>query len=256
MSTEAKEILAEYRDVFPNQLPNKLPPRRDIDHRIELQQSSPPTNRGIYRMSPGELDELKAQLKELVDSGFIQPSKSPYGAPVLFVKKKDGTMRMCVDYRELNRITVKNRYPLPCVEELFDRLRGAKYFSKIDLRSGYHQVRIHPDDVHKTAFRTRYGHFEFLVLPFGLTNAPATFMHLMQSVFGPHLDKFVIVFLDDILIYSKTLADHHKHVRLVLDLLRKNKLYAKESKCEFFKQLSPFLVMWLVLKVLAWKKIR
>jgi hypothetical protein len=239
--SQAKELLAEYRDVFPDKLPDKLPPRRDIDHRIELEQSSLPTSRGVYRMSPAELDELKVQLKELIDSGFIQPSKSPYGAPVLFVKKKDGTMRMCVDYRELNRITIKNRYPLPRVEELFDRLRGAKYFTKIDLRSGYHQVRIHPDDIHKTAFRTRYGHFEFLVLPFGLTNAPATFMHLMQSIFGPHLDDFVIVFLDDILIYSKSLADHKKHVRMVLDLLRKNKLYAKESKCEFFQTSVSFL---------------
>ena len=164
-SPETKTILKEYSDVFPDKLPSELPPRRDVDHRIELEQTSPPTSRPIYRMSPAELDELKSQLQELIDAGFIQPSKSPYGAPVLFVKKKDGTMRMCVDYRDLNRITIKNKYPLPRVEELFDRLRGAKYFSKIDLRSGYHQVRIHPDDVPKTAFRTRYGHFEFLVLP-------------------------------------------------------------------------------------------
>ena len=241
-SIETRRLLAEYKDVFPDNLPHKLPPRRDIDHRIELDPTAgPPTHRGIYRMSPAELDELKVQLQELINSGFIQPSKSPYGAPVLFVKKKDGSMRMCIDYRELNRITIKNRYPLPRVEELFDRLRGAKYFSKIDLRSGYHQVRIHPDDIPKTAFRTRYGHFEFLVLPFGLTNAPATFMHLMQSIFSSHLDNFVIVFLDDILIYSRNLADHQKHVRIVLDLLRKNKLYAKESKCEFFKTSVSFL---------------
>src|SRR3984957_15632131 len=192
-------------------------------------------------MSPAELDELKNQLDELVAAGFIQPSKSPFGAPVLFVKKKDGSMRMCVDYRDLNRITVKNRYPLPRMEELFDRLKGAKYFSKIDLRSGYHQVRIHPDDVHKTAFRTRYGHYEFLVLPFGLTNAPSTFMNLMQSIFGSHLDFFVIVFLDDILIFSKNKQQHEQHVRVVLELLRKNKLYAKMSKCEFFKREISFL---------------
>jgi hypothetical protein len=238
---DAEEILKEYRDVFPPKLPHSLPPRRDIDHRIELEQSSVPASRGIYRMSPAELDELKLQLEELSSSGFIQPSKSPFGAPVLFVKKKDGSMRMCVDYRALNKITVKNRYPLPRVDELFDRLRGARYFSKLDLRSGYHQVRIHPDDVQKTAFRTRYGHFEFLVLPFGLTNAPATFMHLMQSIFRPYLDSFVIVFLDDILIYSKTLEDHREHVRAVLELLRENKLYAKESKCEFFKTSVSFL---------------
>jgi hypothetical protein len=237
----AATLLAEFADVFPDQLPSELPPRRDVDHRIELTQNSPPAARGMYRMSPGELDELKAQLKELLESGFIQPSKSPFGASVLFVKKKDGSMRMCVDYRDLNRITIKNRYPLPRVEELFDRLRGAKFFSKIDLRSGYHQVRIHPDDVPKTAFRTRYGHFEFLVLPFGLTNAPATFMHLMQSIFGPHLDVFVIVFLDDILIFSKTENEHKQHVRKVLELLRKHKLFAKKSKCEFFQQSVSFL---------------
>ena len=145
-------------------------------------------------------------------SGFIQPSKSPFGAPILFVKKKDGTMRMCVDYRALNDITIKNSYPLPRVDELFDQLQGAQYFSKIDLRSGYHQIRIEPEDVPKTAFRTRYGHFEFLVLPFGLTNAPATFMHLMQQTFRAQLDSFVIVFLDDILIYSRTLEEHERHV--------------------------------------------
>ena len=192
-------------------------------------------------MSTTELDELKKQLDELLAAGFIQPSKSPFGAPVLFVKKKDGTMRMCVDYRDLNRITVKNRYPLPRIDELFDRLKGASWFSKIDLRSGYHQVRIHPDDVHKTAFRTRYGHYEFLVLPFGLTNAPATFMHLMQSIFGTQLDSFVIVFLDDILIFSKNKQDHYRHVRTVLQLLRENKLYGKMSKCEFFKRKISFL---------------
>jgi hypothetical protein len=183
-------LLSEFSDVFPAELPPELPPAREVDHRIELTQSTPPNPRSVYRMSPSELDELKKQLDELIAAGFIRPSKSPFGAPVLFVKKKDGTMRMCVDYRDLNRITIKNRYPLPRVDELFDRLKGASWFSKIDLRSGYHQVRIHPDDVHKTAFRTRYGHYEFLVLPFGLTNAPATFMHLMQSIFGPQLDPF------------------------------------------------------------------
>jgi hypothetical protein len=238
---EAQSILSDFSDVFPPELPSHLPPQRDVDHRIELTQTSPPTLRSVYRMSPAELDELKKQLDELVAAGFIQPSKSPFGAPVLFVKKKDGSMRMCVDYRDLNRITVKNKYPLPRVDELFDRLQGAKYFSKIDLRSGYHQVRIHDDDIHKTAFRTRYGHYEFLVLPFGLTNAPATFMHLMQSIFGPHLDHFVIVFLDDILIFSKTLQEHRQHVREVLEILRKNQLYGKASKCEFFKKSLSFL---------------
>src|SRR5437016_1445374 len=217
-----KHILNEYKDVFPDDLPIGLPPSREIDHRIELIPGSVPPSRATYKMSPKELDELKRQLQELTDHGFIQPSKSPYGAPVLFVKKKDGSIRMCIDYRALNKITIKNKYPLPRIDELLDRLQGAKYFSKIDLRSGYHQVRIHEDDVPKTEFRTRYGHFEYLVVPFGLTNAPATFMHLMQLIFHKHLDDFVIVFLDDILIFSKTKEEHEEHIRKVLDLLRQH----------------------------------
>lgn len=236
-----KEILDAYREVFPNELPDGLPPRRDVDHRIEVVPGSTPPSRATYRMSPTELDELKKQLDELTRAGFIQPSKSPYGAPVLFVKKKDGSMRMCIDYRALNTITVKNKYPLPRIDELFDRLQGAQFFTKIDLRSGYHQIRIHPQDIEKTAFRTRYGHFEFLVLPFGLTNAPATFMHLMHQIFRPHLDSFVLVFLDDILVFSKSLEEHRQHVATVLELLKTNHLYAKESKCELFQTSVEFL---------------
>jgi len=233
--------LAAYRDVFPNALPDGLPPSREVDHRIELVPGSSPQSRPTIRLSATELAELKKQLIELEAAGFIRPSKSPFGAPILFVKKKDGTMRMCIDYRALNRITVKNSYPLPRVDELFDRLQGARYFSKIDLRSGYHQIRIAPEDVPKTAFRTRYGHYEFLVLPFGLTNAPATFMHLMHQALRPFLDECALVFLDDILIYSRTLEEHEQHVRRVLDALREQKLYAKESKCEFFKHEVEFL---------------
>ena len=192
-------------------------------------------------MSPKGLDELKQQLKDLTDKGYIQPSVSPFGAPVLFVPKKDGGMRMCVDYRALNRVTVHNRYPLPRIDELLDRLRGAKFFTKIDLRSGYHQIRVHPDDVHKTAFRTRYGHFEFLVLPFGLTNAPATFMHLMHSIFREHLDSFIIIFLDDILVYSGDMETHVTHVRQTLAILREHQLYAKVSKCSFFQHRVEYL---------------
>jgi len=239
--TKRKQVLSEYRDVFPDHLPSGLPPSRDVDHRIELTPGAVPPSRGTNRMSPMEMDELKSQLDELIASGFIQPSKSPFGAPILFVKKKDGTMRMCIDYRALNAVTIKNSYPLPRIDELFDRLHGAKIFSKIDLRSGYHQIRIHPDDVEKTAFRTRYGHFEFLVLPFGLTNAPATFMHLMHQLFRPYLDQFVLVFLDDILVFSKSLEEHEQHVRKVMEVLRQNQLYAKESKCELFEQRVEFL---------------
>ncbi|MGH8486283.1 MAG: reverse transcriptase family protein, partial [Pseudomonas sp.] len=236
-----EEMIKEYKDVFPDDLPPGLPPKRNIEHRIELELGATPTSKAMYRMSAVELEELKKQLQELTDHGFIRPSESPYGAPVLFVKKKDGSIRMCVDYRALNQITIKNKYPLPHIDELFDQTKGAKFYSKIDLRSGYHQVRIAEQDIEKTAFRTRYGHFEFMVLPFGLTNAPATFMHLMQSIFRPWLDQFVIVFLDDILIYSKTLDEHREHIRQVLDVLRRNQLYGKLSKCEFFRSKISFL---------------
>jgi len=241
LTAARRRTLVAYPDVFPEALPEGLPPSREVDHRIELVPGSSPPSRPTIRLSSAEMEELRKQLAELTAAGFIRPSKSPFGAPILFVKKKDGTMRMCVDYRALNNITVKNSYPLPRVDELFDRLQGAQFFSKIDLRSGYHQIRIAPEDVPKTAFRTRYGHFEFLVLPFGLTNAPATFMHLMHQALRPFLDEFALVFLDDILIYSRTKEEHEQHVKRVLDVLREQKLYAKESKCEFFKTEVEFL---------------
>ena len=238
---QVQAILNDFSDIFPRDLPAGLPPKRDIDHRIELVPGTEPPHRALYRMSPKGLDELKQQLKDLTDKGYIQPSVSPFGAPVLFVPKKDGGMRMCVDYRALNRVTVHNRYPLPRIDELLDRLRGAKFFTKIDLRSGYHQIRVHPQDVHKTAFRTRYGHFEFLVLPFGLTNAPATFMHLMHSIFREYLDDFIIIFLDDILVYSRGLQEHMIHVRKTFAVLRSHQLYAKVSKCSFFQHQVDYL---------------
>ncbi|GJW31315.1 putative reverse transcriptase domain-containing protein [Tanacetum coccineum] len=181
-----------------------------------------------------EMKELAEQLQELTDKGFIRPSSSPWGAPVLFVKKKDGSFRMCIDYRELNKLTVKNRYPLPRIDDLFDQLQGSSIYSKIDLRSGYHQLRVREEDILKTAFRTRYGHYEFQVMSFGLTNAPAVFMDLMNRVCKPYLDKFVIVFIDDILIYSKSKKEHEEHLRQILKLLKKEELYAKFSKCEFW----------------------
>ena len=184
-------------------------------------------------MAPAELNELKIQLQELLDKEFIHPSFSPWGTPTLFVKKKDGTMRLCIDYRKLNKVTVKNKYPLPRIDDLFDQLQGASMFSKIDLRSGYHQLRIREEDIPKTAFRTRYGHYEFLVMPFGLTNAPAAFMDLMNRVFKEFLDKFVIVFIDDILIYSQSREEHREHLRIVLQMLKEKQLYAKFKKCEF-----------------------
>ncbi|GJS97452.1 putative reverse transcriptase domain-containing protein [Tanacetum coccineum] len=194
-----------------------------------------------YRLAPFEMKELSEQRKELSNKGFLRPSSSPWGAPVLFVKKKDGSFRMCIDYRELNKLTVKNRYPLPRIDDLFDQLQGSSVYSKIDLRSGYHQLRVREEDIPKMAFRTRYGHYEFQVMPFGLTNAPAVFMDLMNRVCKPFLDKFVIVFIDDILIYSKNKKEHEEHLKAVLELLKKEKLYAKFSKCEFWIPKVQFL---------------
>ncbi|GJU80941.1 putative reverse transcriptase domain-containing protein [Tanacetum coccineum] len=233
-------VVRDFPEVFPDDLLG-LPLVREIEFRIDLIPGASPVVRSPYRLAPSEMLELSNQLKELQEKGFIRPSHSPWGAPVLFVKKKDGSMRMCIDYRELNKLTIKNRYPLPRIDDLFDQLQGACCFSKIDLRSGYHQLRVREEDIPKTAFRTRYGHFEFTVMPFGLTNAPAIFMDLMNRVCKPYLDKFVIVFIDDILIYSKSEEEHEVHLKTILDLLQKEKLYAKFSKCEFWLQEVQFL---------------
>ena len=230
----------EFIDVFPEDLPG-VPPDREIEFMIELLPGTSPISKTPYRMAPVELKELKEQLHELLEKGFIRPSVSPWGAPVLFVKKKDGSMRLCIDYRELNRVTVKNKYPLPRIDDLFDQLQGACVFSKIDLRSGYHQLKIKKEDIPKTAFRTRYGHYEFIVMPFGLTNAPAAFMDLMNRVFKDYLDRFVIVFIDDILVYSKSKGEHEEHLRKVLQVLREKQLYAKFKKCEFWLDRMVFL---------------
>ncbi|GJS55749.1 putative reverse transcriptase domain-containing protein [Tanacetum coccineum] len=197
--------------------------------------------RAPYRLAPTELQELSTQLQELSDKGFIRPSSSPWGALVLFVKKKDGSFWMCIDYRELNKLTVKNRYPLPRIDDLFDQFQGSSVYSKIDLRSGYHQLRVRDEDIPNTAFRTRYGHYEFHVMPFGLINTPAVFMDLMNRVSKPYLDKFVIVFIDEILIYSKSKEEHAKHLKLILELLKKEELYTKFLKCEFWLSKVQFL---------------
>jgi hypothetical protein len=217
-SLEDHPTLREYRDVFLEEVPG-LRLRRDIDFSIELAPGAVPVSRTPYRMSTPELVEIKLQLKEMMDKGYIRPNMSPWGAPVLFVKKKDGTLRLCIDYRQLNKVTIKNKYPLPRIDDLFDQLGGASIFSKIDLRFGYHQVRIKGEDIQKTAFKMRYGHYEFVVVPFGLTNAPATFMCLMNNVLNKFLDKFVLVFIDDIFIYSK---NREEHLRLVLQVLREH----------------------------------
>jgi hypothetical protein len=233
-------IVCEYPDVFPDNLPG-MPPDRDIEFIIELQPGTAPISKRSYRMPPNELVELKIQLQDLLDKGFIRPSASPWGCPALFVKKKDNSLRLCVDYRPLNAVTIKNKYPLPRIDILFDQLAGAKVFSKIDLRSGYHQIKIRPSDIPKTTFSTRYGLYEYLVMSFGLSNAPAYFMYLMNSVFMQELDKFVVVFIDDILIYSKTPEDHVKHLHVILQRLRDHHLYAKFSKCEFWLDTVKFL---------------
>ncbi|GJZ99894.1 putative reverse transcriptase domain-containing protein, partial [Tanacetum coccineum] len=206
-------VVREFPEVFPEDLPG-LPPVRQ---------------------------ELLNQPQELAERGFIRPSTSPWVAPVLFVKKKDGSFRMCIDYRELNKLTVKNHYPLPRIDDLFSQLQGSSVYSKIDLRSGYHQLRVRDEDIPKTAFRTRYGHYEFQVMPFGLTNAPAVFIDLMNHVCKPYLDKFVIVFIDGILIYSRNKEEHADHLRIIMELLKKEKLYAKFSKCDFWINIMQFL---------------
>ncbi|GJY99468.1 putative reverse transcriptase domain-containing protein [Tanacetum coccineum] len=233
-------IVRDFPEVFPEDLPG-LPPARPVEFQIDLVPGAAPVARAPYRLAPSEMKELSEQLQELSDKGFIRPSSSPWGAPVLFVKKKDGSFRMCIDYRELNKLTIKNRYPLPRIDDLFDQLQGSSIYSKIDLRSGYHQLRVREQDIPKTAFRTRYGHYEFQVMPFGLTNAPAVFMDLMNRVCKPYLDKFVIVFIDDILIYSKDEREHEEHLKAILELLKKEKLYAKFSKCEFWIPKVQFL---------------
>nr|GEZ62409.1 putative reverse transcriptase domain-containing protein [Tanacetum cinerariifolium] len=218
-----------------------IPPTRQVDFRIDLVPGAAPIARAPYWLAPSEMKELADQLQELTDKGFIRPSSSPWGAPVLFVKKKDGSFWMCIDYRELNKLTVKNCYPLPRIYDLFDQLQGSSVYSKIDLRSNYHQLRVREEDISKTAFRTRYGHYEFQVMPFRLTNVPAVFMDLMNRVCKPYLDKFVIIFIDDILIYSKEEKEHKEHLKAILELLKKEELYAKFSKCEFWISKVQFL---------------
>jgi len=237
---EAIPVVCEFPDVFPEELPGK-PPGREVEFVIELLPGTAPVSKRPYHMPPNELAELKKQLQILLDKGFIRPSSSPWGCPVLFVKKKDGSLRMCVDYRPLNEVTVKNKYPLPRIDILFDQLVGAKFFSKIDLRLGYHQIKIRVEDIPKTAFSTRYGLYEYTVMSFGLTNAPAYFMYLMNSIFFEELDVFVVIFIDDILIFSKTEEEHAEHIRIVLQKLRDHRLYAKFSKCEFWLKEVAFL---------------
>ncbi|GJS19163.1 putative reverse transcriptase domain-containing protein [Tanacetum coccineum] len=233
-------IVQDFPKVFPKDLLG-IPPTRQVEFQIDLVPADAPVAWALYRLALSEMKQLSDQLQELSNKGFIRHSSSLWGALVLFVKKNHGSFLMCIDYRELNKLTVKNHYPLPRIDDLFDKLQGSSIYSKIDLRLGYHQLRVREEDIPKTAFRTRYGHYEFQVMPFGLTNTPAVFMDFMNRMCKPYLDKFVIVFIDDILIYSKTKQEHEVYLKLILELLKKEELYAKFSKCEFWIPKVQFL---------------
>ncbi|CAN0860162.1 Transposon Tf2-6 polyprotein [Linum grandiflorum] len=233
------KVVEDYTDVF--KVPTGLPPSRNCDHGIPLNTEQKVVNLRPYRYSPAQKDEIERLVKEMLLTEVIQPSHSPFASPVLLVLKKDGSWRFCVDYRELNALTIKDKFPIPVIEDLLDELQGAAYFTKLDLRAGYHQIRMLPEDQYKTAFRTHHGHYEFRVMPFGLTNAPATFQSVMNQVLAPYLRKFVLVFFDDILIYSPTQEQHQEHLSKTLQLLRENQFYAKRSKCSFGKAQVEYL---------------
>ena len=236
-----ERLRGEYKDVMPDELPNELPPPRSVDHKITLVPGAKPPNQRYYRLSYQEQDECKRQIEEGLAKGFIRPSTSEWGSPVIFVPKKDGKMRMCIDYRALNNLTIKNRTALPRIDDLMDQLQGAKWFTSLDLRQGYHQVRMAADSIPLTAFKTKWGLFEYTVLPFGLTNAPASFQTLMNDLFRAYLDLWLVIFLDDLLIYDQDLETHAQHVGMVLQILRENKLYINGGKCEWFQQEIGFL---------------
>jgi hypothetical protein len=240
LKLEDIHVVHEFSNMFPDDLPG-MPPERAIEFKIELQPDTAPIAKAPYKISHVELKELNIQLHGLLDKCYIHPSTSSWDCSALFLEKKDKELRLCVDYRPLNAVTIKNKYPLPRIDILFDQLAEAQVFSKIDLHFGYHQIKIRAEDIPKTAFTIGYGLFEYLVMSFGLMNALAHFMYLMNSVFMPELDKFVMVFINDIIIYSRSMEEHEEHLRIVLQRLREHQLYAKFSKCEFWIKKVPFL---------------
>ena len=241
MPMEVEKVLDEFKGMMPPKLPKRLPPRREEDHKIKLESREKLPVMRPYMMAPPELEELRRQLKDLLDAGFIQPSKASYGVPVLFQKKHVGSWWMRINYRALNKVTIKNKYLITLIADLFDQLGRVRYFTKLNWRLGYYQVRIKEEDEPKTTCLTRYNSYEFLVMPFGLTNAPATFCTLMNKIFHPFLDKFGVVYLDNIVIYSNTLEEHVDHLRKVFKLLRQNELYVKREKCSFALREVGFL---------------
>lgn len=231
LHADIKLLLADFEDVF--QVPFGLPHVRLQDHKIPLQDEYQVVKVRPYRYPAIQKTEIERFIREMIEAGIVRDSNSPVASPIVMVKKKDGSWRLCVNYRQLNQLTVKDKFPIPVIEELLDKLGHAVYFSKLDLRSGYHQIHMWEGDIHKTAFRTHEGHYEFLAMPFGLTNAPSSFQALMNSIFKALLRKFVLVFFDDILVYSSSWSDHLVHLREVLNILRHHQLYAKQRKCSF-----------------------